>query len=180
MKPGATDGDANLSGAHDLSRLRIDRDRASAGVSRALKISLAIGIAAVVLVAVVLVVLKRGGGVTVQATLAIASRAPEIGVPLTLGFKPGNVLSSFLVESVLIALIGGILGGLVVLFAINGLVTSTTNWNSFSEVAFAFRVTPALLLSGLVFSVVMGALGGFFPARRAAKQQVIEALRAEG
>jgi ABC-type antimicrobial peptide transport system permease subunit len=111
---------------------------------------------------------------------AIASRAPEIGVLLTLGFKPGNVLSSFLVESVLIALVGGILGGLVVLFSINGLVTSTTNWNSFSEVAFAFRVTPGLLVGGLVFSVVMGALGGFFPARRAAKQQVVEALRAKG
>jgi ABC-type lipoprotein release transport system permease subunit len=110
---------------------------------------------------------------------AIASRAPEIGVLLTLGFKPRSVLSSFLVESLIIALIGGVIGGLLAL-PINGLVTSTTNWNSFSEIAFAFRVTPALLVAGVVFSLVMGALGGFFPARRAAKQQVIEALRAEG
>ncbi len=110
---------------------------------------------------------------------AIASRAPEIGVLLTLGFKPRTVMGSFLFETILIALIGGIIGALLAL-PINGLVTSTTNWNSFSEVAFAFRVTPGLLLSGLVFSVVMGVLGGFFPARRAAKQKVVDTLRAQG
>lgn len=109
---------------------------------------------------------------------AIASRAPEIGVLLTLGFKPRSVLASFLVESLIIALIGGAIGALLAL-PINGLVTSTTNWNSFSEIAFAFRVSPALLVAGMVFSVVMGLLGGFFPARRAAKQQVVEALRAQ-
>ncbi|MBI4502121.1 MAG: ABC transporter permease [Gemmatimonadetes bacterium] len=110
---------------------------------------------------------------------AVASRAPEIGVLLTLGFRPRSVMSSFLAEAMIIALIGGVIGALLAL-PINGLVTSTTNWNSFSEVAFAFRVTPALLLSGLGFSVVMGLLGGYFPARRAAKQEVVEALRAEG
>ena len=110
---------------------------------------------------------------------AIASRAPEIGVLLTLGFKPRSVLASFLAEAIIIALLGGLLGSLLAL-PINGLVTSTTNWNSFSEVAFAFRVTPALLTAGIVFSLIMGVLGGFFPARRAAKQQVVEALRAEG
>jgi putative ABC transport system permease protein len=110
---------------------------------------------------------------------AIASRAPEIGVLLTLGFKPRSVLASFLVEAMIIALLGGLMGSLLAL-PINGLVTSTTNWNSFSEVAFAFRVTPALLAAGIVFSLVMGVLGGFFPARRAAKQPVVEALRAEG
>jgi putative ABC transport system permease protein len=60
---------------------------------------------------------------------------------------------------------------------INGVVTSTTNWASFSEIAFAFRVTPTLLLSGVVFAVVMGVVGGFFPARRASKLPVIQALR---
>ena len=59
----------------------------------------------------------------------------------------------------------------------NGVITSTTNWASFSEIAFAFRVTPQLLLAGLVFSVVMGVVGGFFPARRASKMPVIQALR---
>ncbi|UCG89185.1 MAG: ABC transporter permease [Gemmatimonadota bacterium] len=107
---------------------------------------------------------------------AVASRAPEIAVLLTLGFKPGHVRSSFLIEAVFIALLGGILGCILAL-PINGLVTSTTNWNSFSEVAFAFRVTPNLLVSGLVFAVAMGFIGGFFPALKASRQPVVVALR---
>lgn len=108
---------------------------------------------------------------------AVASRGPEIGVLLTLGFRPRSVMGSFLVESILIAVIGGALGCLIAL-PINGLVTSTTNWASFSEVAFAFRVTPQLLLNGMIFAVVMGIVGGLLPARHAAKQQVVDALRA--
>jgi putative ABC transport system permease protein len=110
---------------------------------------------------------------------AVDSRAPEIGVLLALGFKPRSVLASFVVESMLIALLGGLIGCLIAL-PINGLVTSTTNWNSFSEVAFAFRVTPPLLLAGIVFALVMGVIGGFLPARRAAKRPVVEALREVG
>lgn len=108
---------------------------------------------------------------------AVASRGPEIGVLLTLGFRPRSVLASFLLESVFIAAIGGALGCLIAL-PINGLVTSTTNWASFSEVAFAFRITPGLMLNGMIFAVVMGLIGGLFPARHAANQQVVEALRA--
>jgi ABC-type antimicrobial peptide transport system permease subunit len=107
---------------------------------------------------------------------AVASRAPEIGVLLTLGFKRRNVLVSFIAESMLIALLGGIIGCLMAL-PINGLVTSTTNWNTFSEVAFAFRVGPGLLLTGLAFSVLMGLLGGFFPAWKAARANVVDSLR---
>ena len=107
---------------------------------------------------------------------AIASRAPEIGVLLTLGFKPGSVLVSFLAESAFIAVIGGILGCLFAL-PLNGIVTSTTNWSSFSEIAFSFRVTPLLLALGMAFAVVMGVVGGFFPALRAARLQVVQALR---
>jgi ABC-type lipoprotein release transport system permease subunit len=107
---------------------------------------------------------------------AVASRAPEIGVLLTLGFRPRSVMSSFLLEAVLIAALGGALGCLIAL-PINGLVTSTTNWASFSEVAFAFRVTPGLLLNGMIFAVVMGIIGGLLPARAAAKQHVVDALR---
>ena len=107
---------------------------------------------------------------------AIASRAPEIGVLLTLGFRPGSVLLSFLAESAIIATVGGVLGCLFAL-PLNGLVTSTTNWASFSEIAFSFRVTPALLLAGMIFAVVMGVVGGFFPALRAARLQVVQALR---
>jgi putative ABC transport system permease protein len=107
---------------------------------------------------------------------SIASRAPEIGVLLTLGFRPRSVMGSFLLEAVFIAALGGALGCLMTL-PINGLVTSTTNWSSFSEVAFAFRITPGLLLNGMIFAVVMGVIGGLLPARHAAKQQVVEALR---
>ncbi|MDQ6830695.1 MAG: ABC transporter permease [Gemmatimonadota bacterium] len=107
---------------------------------------------------------------------AVSSRTPEIAVLLTLGFHPRSVLASFLVESAVIAFIGGIVGCLLAL-PINGVVTSTTNWASFSEIAFAFRVTPQLLLAGLIFAVVMGVVGGFFPARRASKLPVIQALR---
>jgi ABC-type lipoprotein release transport system permease subunit len=107
---------------------------------------------------------------------AVASRSSEIAVLLTLGFHPRSVLASFLAESALIAIAGGVIGALLAL-PINGIVTSTTNWASFSEVAFSFRVTPGLLLAGLVFAVVMGLVGGFFPARRAAKLPVVQALR---
>jgi ABC-type lipoprotein release transport system permease subunit len=107
---------------------------------------------------------------------AVSSRMPEIAVLLTLGFPPRSVLASFLIESALIAAIGGVIGCLLAL-PLNGLVTSTTNWASFSEIAFAFRITPGLLLAGLIFAVVMGMLGGFFPARRASKVPVVQALR---
>ncbi|MFL5495281.1 MAG: ABC transporter permease [Gemmatimonadales bacterium] len=107
---------------------------------------------------------------------AVASRAPEIAVLLTLGFRPRSILASFLAESALIAAAGGLVGCLLAL-PINGIVTSTTNWASFSEIAFSFRVTPALLLAGLIFALVMGTLGGFFPARRASKAPVIQAIR---
>lgn len=107
---------------------------------------------------------------------AVASRGPEIAVLMTLGFHPRAVLLSFLVESALIALVGGVLGILLIL-PINGIVTGTTNWASFSEIAFSFRVSPGLLLSGLAFAVVMGVVGGFFPAWHAARRPVVQALR---
>ena len=107
---------------------------------------------------------------------AVASRSPEIAVLLTLGFPPRSVLASFLAESALIALVGGVIGALMAL-PVNGMVTSTTNWASFSEIAFSFRITPGLLLSGILFALVMGLVGGFFPARRAARQPVVQALR---
>jgi ABC-type lipoprotein release transport system permease subunit len=107
---------------------------------------------------------------------AVSSRTPEIAVLLTLGFHPRSVLASFLAESAVIAFVGGVIGCLLAL-PINGVVTSTTNFASFSEIAFAFRVTPLLLLEGLLFSVVMGVVGGFFPAWRASRLPVIQALR---
>jgi putative ABC transport system permease protein len=107
---------------------------------------------------------------------AVAARSSEIAVLLTLGFHPRSVLASFLAESALIAVVGGVIGSLLAL-PINGLITSTTNWASFSEIAFTFRVTPGLLLAGMAFAVVMGLVGGYFPARRAARMAVVQALR---
>jgi putative ABC transport system permease protein len=107
---------------------------------------------------------------------AVASRTPEIAVLLTLGFRPRSILASFLAESAVIALAGGVIGCLLAL-PMNGIVTSTTNWANFSEIAFSFRITPGLLLAGLLFALVMGTLGGFFPARRAAMVPVAQAIR---
>ena len=109
---------------------------------------------------------------------SVASRAPEIAVLRTLGFRPASVVGSFLLESITIALLGGVIGCLLAL-PINGITTSTTNWTSFSEVAFPFRVTPDLLAIGLVFAAVMGLVGGFFPALRAARMPIVQALRRE-
>lgn len=107
---------------------------------------------------------------------AVGARTREIAVLLTLGFSPLAVMASFVTESVLISLIGGVLGCLLSL-PINGITTSTTNWSSFSEVAFAFRVTPPAMLVGLVFAAIMGLVGGFLPALHAARQPVAKSLR---
>jgi putative ABC transport system permease protein len=116
-----------------------------------------------------------GAANTMYAT--IGSRTREIATLLVLGFRPGSIMISFLLESVIICLLGGVIGCLLAL-PINGIATSTTNFQSFSEVGFSFAVTPQALLAGLIFSGAMGLVGGFFPARRAAKQVPAAALRA--
>jgi len=108
---------------------------------------------------------------------AVGSRSREIATLLALGFSPRSILASFLVESVLLCLIGGVLGCLLAL-PVHGVSTGTTNWASFSEVAFEFRLTPGILVIGLLASVVLGLVGGWFPARAAARRPVSEALRA--
>jgi putative ABC transport system permease protein len=107
---------------------------------------------------------------------AVGARAKEIGTMLALGFRPQSILLSFLIESVLLCLVGGVLGCLLAL-PIDGVTTGTTNWSSFSEVAFKFRITPGILLAGLAASIVLGVIGGYFPARNAARRTVAEALR---
>jgi len=108
----------------------------------------------------------------------VAARGREIALLQTLGFKPGNVMASFLLEAVFLALIGGLLGCLISL-PINGIQTSTTNWQSFGELTFAFRITPLILLQGLIFAAFMGLVGGLLPARRASRQVVATGLRRE-
>ena len=107
---------------------------------------------------------------------AVAERGREIATMRALGFGGGAVVFSFLVEALLISFVGGAIGCVAVL-PLNGLTTGTMNWQTFSQLAFAFRITPALLLAGIVFALLMGLLGGLPPAIRAAWRPVAVALR---
>ncbi len=106
----------------------------------------------------------------------VANRVREIGTLRILGFTPLAVLTSFLIESVFLALLGGALGCVLAL-PINGVATGTTNFDSFSEVLFYFTVTPSLMMKGMIFAAVMGLAGGFPPAWSASRQPVLAALR---
>jgi putative ABC transport system permease protein len=107
---------------------------------------------------------------------AVADRGKEIATMRALGFGGPAVVFSFLLEALLISFVGGVLGCLAVL-RLNGLTTSTINFQTFSNLAFAFKITPWLLAEGVIFALVMGVLGGFFPAVRAARLPVATALR---
>jgi putative ABC transport system permease protein len=107
---------------------------------------------------------------------AVAARAREIATLRALGFGEISVVVSFVVESILIALVGGILGCIAVL-PLNGFTAGTMNWQTFSHLAFAFKVTPTLMLWGLLFAAIMGFVGGLLPAVRAARMPVATALR---
>lgn len=107
---------------------------------------------------------------------AVAYRTREIGTLRALGFSRTRVVTAFLAESVALALVGGLVGCLLAL-PVHGLSTGTTNFASFSEVAFKFRITPALLAGGLAFAALMGAAGGLLPALRAARIPIARALR---
>ncbi|HKV93972.1 MAG TPA: ABC transporter permease [Candidatus Angelobacter sp.] len=108
---------------------------------------------------------------------AVAERSREIATLRALGFGAGSVVFSFMVEALLISLVGGLLGCIAVL-PLNGLTTGAMNWQTFSHLAFAFRITPFLLGLGIVFALLMGVAGGIFPAIRAARRPVAPALRA--
>jgi putative ABC transport system permease protein len=107
---------------------------------------------------------------------AVAERSREVATLRALGFGGGAVVLAFVVEALLISLVGGALGCVAVL-PVNGLTTGTMNWSTFAHLAFAFRITPGLLGVGLGFAVAMGLLGGLPPAIRAARLPVAAALR---
>lgn len=107
---------------------------------------------------------------------ALASRSHEIGILLSIGFRPLSVFLAFLRESLLLGLVGGVVGALAVL-PLNGIRTGTTNFQTFTEVAFAFRVTPDVLAIAVGFAVLLGLFGGAWPAWRAARLEPTEALR---
>ena len=107
---------------------------------------------------------------------AVSERGREIATMRAVGFTGSSVVFSFLVEALLIALVGGLLGCIAVL-PLNGWTTSTMNFQTFSNLAFAFKITPDLLAKGVFFALVMGIIGGLLPAIRAAAQPVASALR---
>lgn len=108
---------------------------------------------------------------------AVSTRSREIATLRALGFNTTSVLVSVLSESLALAAIGGAIGGVLAYLAFNGYQTSTMNFSTFSQVAFAFQVTPRLLGMGLTYALIMGLIGGLFPAVRAARLPIPSALR---
>lgn len=108
---------------------------------------------------------------------AVASRTREIATLRALGFRGGPVVVSVLVESMILAVVGGLIGAAVAYLAFNGYQAATMNWQNMSSVAFAFRVTPRLLGLGIGWALALGLLGGLFPAIRAMRLPIVTALR---
>jgi putative ABC transport system permease protein len=123
----------------------------------------------------------RGIGAIFGAILtmytAVSTRSREIATLRALGFDATSVVASVLAESLALGAIGGIIGGAGAYLAFNGYQTSTMNFQTFSQVAFAFQVTPRLLATGLGYALLMGLVGGLFPAIRAARLPIPSALR---
>ena len=108
---------------------------------------------------------------------AVASRTREIATLRALGFGAAAVVASVLAEAMLLGLLGGILGGLLAYVTFNGAQASTLNFQSFSQIAFAFTVTPSLMLLGTIYALLLGLVGGLLPGLRAARLSVTQGLR---
>ncbi len=116
-------------------------------------------------------------GAMVTMYASVANRVTEIGTLRALGFQRRNILAAFLAESLMLAMVGGVAG--LALASLMQLVSfSTTNFQSFSELAFGFRLTPAIVAQALLFALAMGLVGGFLPAMRASRMAIVDALRA--
>ncbi len=116
-------------------------------------------------------------GAMITMYASVASRTGEIGTLRALGFRQRSVLAAFLLEAVLLGLVGGCVGLALASF-MQFFTISTMNWQSFSELAFSFTLTPAIATKTLLFALVMGVVGGFLPAIRAARLSIVDALRA--
>ncbi|HRP93593.1 MAG TPA: FtsX-like permease family protein, partial [Ignavibacteriaceae bacterium] len=120
-------------------------------------------------------------GATIGAMItmysAVANRTVEIGTMRSLGFGRTSILIAFLFEAVLTSLVGGVIG-IAIASLLQFFSISTLNWNSFSELAFSFALSPSIIISSLIFALVMGVLGGFLPSVRAARLNIVKALRA--
>jgi ABC-type antimicrobial peptide transport system permease subunit len=108
---------------------------------------------------------------------SVASRIGEIGTLRALGFRRGAVLVAFMGEALLLSLVGGLLG-LAAATVMQQVNVSTTNFATFSELAFQFKLTPGIVLQSLLFALAMGVVGGFIPAWRASRMQIVDCLRA--
>jgi putative ABC transport system permease protein len=116
-----------------------------------------------------------GAAITMYAS--VASRTGEIGTLRALGFSRASILTAFLGEALLLGLLGGVVG-LLGASAMQALSISTTNFQTFAEIAFSFALTPSIVVASLIFSLAMGFVGGFLPAARAARMKIVDALRA--
>ena len=108
---------------------------------------------------------------------AVANRTAEIGTLRALGFRRASILAAFLLESLFLSLLGGLAGLLLASF-MQLYTVSTMNWQSFAELAFSFTLNFAIVGKSLAFALVMGFVGGFLPAARAARMNIVDALRA--
>jgi ABC-type antimicrobial peptide transport system permease subunit len=115
-------------------------------------------------------------GAMITMYAAVANRTSEIGTLRALGFRRRNILAAFLMESMLLGLTGGLIGLLFASF-MQFITISTVNWQTFSELAFSFTLTPEITISSLIFSLVMGFIGGVLPAARASRMNIVDALR---
>jgi ABC-type antimicrobial peptide transport system permease subunit len=116
-------------------------------------------------------------GATITMYASVANRTAEIGTLRALGFRRGSILAAFLIEALLLGALGGAIG--VACASLMGLLTfSTTNFQSFAELSFSFELTAAIAVKAMLFAVAMGFVGGFLPAARAARLNIIAALRA--
>ena len=124
------------------------------------------------------VIMALGSSFAAMNTMyaAVARRSREVGTLRVLGFSRGSILLSFLIESLLLSLLGGLLGCVLVL-PLNNITTGIGSFVTFSEISFNFRVSPEIMTVGIVFALIMGTAGGFFPARSAAKTEILTALR---
>jgi ABC-type antimicrobial peptide transport system permease subunit len=116
-------------------------------------------------------------GAMITMYAAVANRTGEIGTLRALGFRRTSILGTFLLEAVLLGVVGGI-AGLMLASLMQFIHISTLNWQSFSELAFSFTLTPRIIVTSMMFAVLMGVIGGFLPAVRAARLGIVDALRA--
>jgi len=117
-------------------------------------------------------------GAMITMYAAVANRTTEIATMRALGFKRRSILSAFLIEAITISLIGGILG-LVAASFLSAVSISTINWDTFSDLSFGFVISGDIIIGVMIFALAMGLIGGFFPAVRASRLKIVDALRAE-